>query len=140
MNPMTPSAVPSATPGAGAPNDVGAPPRHPRLAYLVNHYPKVSHTFIRREILAVEQQGLEVLRLAIRGWDDDAPDPVDQAEKARTHYLLRGGALGLVKATVAQAAPTIDSAGISRAFSARLTTSAVAQMAANPRCSCHPIN
>ena len=104
MNPMTPSAVPSATPGAGAPNDVGAPPRHPRLAYLVNHYPKVSHTFIRREILAVEQQGLEVLRLAIRGWDDDAPDPVDQAEKARTHYLLRGGALGLVKATVAQAA------------------------------------
>ncbi len=70
----------------------------------MNHYPKVSHTFIRREILAVEQQGLDVLRLAIRGWDDDAPDPIDQAEKARTHYLLKDGTVGLLKATLAQAA------------------------------------
>lgn len=94
-----PNAAPSTAEGAA----VGAPARHPRLAYLVNHYPKVSHTFIRREILAVEQQGLDVLRLAIRGWDDDAPDPVDQAEKARTHYLLKDGTAGLLKATVAQA-------------------------------------
>ncbi|OWQ93953.1 colanic acid biosynthesis glycosyltransferase WcaL [Roseateles aquatilis] len=74
-----------------------------RIGYLVNHYPKVSHTFIRREILAVEQHGIEVFRMAIRGWDDDAPDPVDQAEKARTHYLLRDGVGALLKATLTQA-------------------------------------
>jgi len=66
-----------------------------KLAYLVNHYPKVSHTFIRREIQALERQGQDVLRVAVRGWDDPAPDPQDQAEKARTHYLLRGGAATL---------------------------------------------
>lgn len=107
MTPMSePSSLPGTTAAAGTTGTAAAaaPARHPRLAYLVNHYPKVSHTFIRREILAVERQGLEVLRLAIRGWDDDAPDPVDQAEKARTHYLLRDGAFGLVTATVAQAA------------------------------------
>ena len=30
---------------------------NPRIAYLVNQYPKVSHSFIRREILALERQG-----------------------------------------------------------------------------------
>jgi colanic acid/amylovoran biosynthesis glycosyltransferase len=105
MNAMPPSSAAlsaASAPSTAVPDD--AAPRHPRLAYLVNHYPKVSHTFIRREILAVEQQGLDVLRLAIRGWDDDAPDPIDQAEKARTHYLLKDGGLGLLKATLAQAA------------------------------------
>ncbi|MDH0868300.1 glycosyltransferase family 4 protein [Mitsuaria sp. GD03876] len=102
ITPATASAGANAAASATSAAD-GAPARHPRLAYLVNHYPKVSHTFIRREILAVERQGLEVLRLAIRGWDDDAPDPVDQAEKARTQYLLKDGAFGLVKATLAQA-------------------------------------
>jgi len=29
-----------------------------RVAYLVNQYPKVSHSFIRREILALERQGV----------------------------------------------------------------------------------
>ena len=101
MNAMTSTNESTSLPTA-LPSD--AVPRHPRLAYLVNHYPKVSHTFIRREILAVEQQGLDVLRLAVRGWDDDAPDPIDQAEKARTHYLLKDGGLGLLKATLAQAA------------------------------------
>ena len=27
-----------------------------RVAYLTNQYPKVSHSFIRREILALERQ------------------------------------------------------------------------------------
>lgn len=65
-----------------------------RVAYLVNQYPKVSHSFIRREILALERQGIEVLRVAVRGWDDAVADPVDAAERGRTRYLLQGG-LGL---------------------------------------------
>ena len=47
-----------------------------RIAYFVNHYPKVSHSFIRREILALERQGCDVLRIALRGWDSDTVDPL----------------------------------------------------------------
>ena len=35
------------------------------IAYLINQYPKVSHTFIRREIQALERQGLIVSRIAV---------------------------------------------------------------------------
>jgi hypothetical protein len=38
-----------------------------RIAYLVNQFPKGSHTFIRRETLALERQGIEVFRIALRG-------------------------------------------------------------------------
>ncbi|SEK87432.1 Glycosyltransferase involved in cell wall bisynthesis [Roseateles sp. YR242] len=74
-----------------------------KIAYLINHYPKVSHTFIRREIIALERQGVEVLRVAVRGWDDAAPDPQDQQEKNRTHYLLRHGLMPLLQSTLAEA-------------------------------------
>jgi len=63
------------------------------IAYLINQYPKVSHSFIRREILALERQGIEVHRWASRGWDADCPDPADRAEQQRTRYLLAGGAM-----------------------------------------------
>lgn len=66
-----------------------------RVAYLVNQYPKVSHSFIRREIRALEQSGLTVLRFAQRGWDVAAVDPEDQSEQARTRYLLRNGVVDL---------------------------------------------
>src|SRR5258708_16598327 len=69
-----------------------------RVAYLVNQYPKVSHTFIRREILALERQGIEVQRIALRGWDADLVDAGDQAEQERTEYVLRQGTLSLILA------------------------------------------
>ena len=69
-----------------------------RVAYLVNQYPKVSHTFIRREILALERQGVTVRRFAIRGWDAEVVDPLDHAEKVRTRYVLKGGLAPLVAA------------------------------------------
>jgi hypothetical protein len=53
------------------------------IAYLLNQYPKVSHSFIRREIRALERQGLEVHRWASRGWDTDCPDLADQASERR---------------------------------------------------------
>jgi glycosyltransferase involved in cell wall biosynthesis len=67
-----------------------------KIAYFVNHYPKVSHSFIRREILALERRGFEVQRLALHGWKDPLPDAEDQAELARTRYVLRQGAIGLL--------------------------------------------
>jgi colanic acid/amylovoran biosynthesis glycosyltransferase len=71
-----------------------------RIAYLVNQYPKVSHSFIRREILAVERQGFNITRIALRGWDDQVMDPEDETERARTRYVLRDGASALLMAVV----------------------------------------
>jgi colanic acid/amylovoran biosynthesis glycosyltransferase len=62
-----------------------------KIAYLVNQYPMVSHSFIRREILALEARGFEVVRIALRGWTEELPDPVDRSEQARTRYVLRRG-------------------------------------------------
>ena len=67
-----------------------------KIAYFVNQYPKVSHTFIRREILALERRGFEVLRVALRGWDTTVPDDEDRMERDRTQYVLRNGAMSLV--------------------------------------------
>lgn len=58
------------------------------VAYLVNQYPKVSHTFIRREIQALEQLGVGVSRISVRGVED-LQDPADRAEQTKTHVLLR---------------------------------------------------
>lgn len=68
----------------------------PVVAYLVNQYPKVSHTFIRREILALETLGVDVLRFSVRGWNDELRDAGDLAERQKTSYVLRGGALSLL--------------------------------------------
>ena len=62
-----------------------------KVAYLVNQYPKVSHTFIRREILALERQGVSVARFALRGWDAEVKGAEDLAERARTRHILREG-------------------------------------------------
>lgn len=64
-----------------------------RVAYLINQYPKVSHTFIRREIQALEAQGVVVDRYAIRGWADELADEGDLAERGRTRYILKVGPL-----------------------------------------------
>ena len=71
-----------------------------RIAYLINQYPKVSHTFIRREIMALERQGIEVMRIALRGWDAELVDKQDQIERDRTHYVLREGAPALLLASM----------------------------------------
>lgn len=62
-----------------------------RVAYLISEYPKVSHSFIRREIAALERQGVEVLRFAIRGPSDGSPDSADVEELRRTRYVLGAG-------------------------------------------------
>jgi colanic acid/amylovoran biosynthesis glycosyltransferase len=69
-----------------------------RIAYLVNQYPKVSHSFIRREILALESRGFDVERIALRGWDAELVDAEDRQERERTRYVLRDGASSLILA------------------------------------------
>ncbi|MBE1282090.1 MAG: glycosyltransferase [Rhodobacteraceae bacterium] len=69
-----------------------------KIAYILNTYPQPSHSFIRREIRALEAQGLSVHRMAMRSADGDLPDPQDRAEADRTEYVLAAGALGLLVA------------------------------------------
>jgi colanic acid/amylovoran biosynthesis glycosyltransferase len=66
-----------------------------KIAYLINQYPKVSHSFIRREILALERQGYQVQRLAMRGWADELRDEEDVRERSTTRYVLQDGALAM---------------------------------------------
>ena len=61
------------------------------VAYLINQYPAVSHTFIRREIHALEAQGVSVDRFALRGWDSELVDPLDLEELTKTRHTLKGG-------------------------------------------------
>ena len=67
-----------------------------KLAYLINDYPKVSHSFIRREIRALERMGFDIQRISLRGWNNQLPDPDDQSEQRLTHYILRRGSLAVV--------------------------------------------
>lgn len=61
-----------------------------RIAYLVNEYPKVSHSFIRREILALEQLGVHVDRFTVRAAAGVLPDEADRREHAITRALITG--------------------------------------------------
>lgn len=67
-----------------------------RIAYFINQYPKVSHSFIRREILALERQGFAVQRIALRGWDAEVVDDEDLREREQTRYVLQSGIMGLL--------------------------------------------
>jgi colanic acid/amylovoran biosynthesis glycosyltransferase len=69
-----------------------------KIAYFVNQYPKVSHSFIRREIVALETLGFPIERIALRGWDGDLVDREDLAERGRTGYVLRQGLLPVILA------------------------------------------
>lgn len=57
------------------------------VAYLINQYPKVSHSFIRREIAELERQGWQVQRIALRRCGEPLADPADLAEASRTAYI-----------------------------------------------------
>ena len=65
------------------------------VAYVLNTYPQPSHSFIRREVRALEDSGTPVLRLAMRRPTMSLVDPQDHEEEAKTHYVLEHGALAL---------------------------------------------
>jgi glycosyltransferase involved in cell wall biosynthesis len=70
-----------------------------QISYLINQYPKVSHSFIRREILALERQGFNVQRIAQRGWKDTIVDKQDILEREKTLYIVKQGATSLMLST-----------------------------------------
>lgn len=61
------------------------------VAYLINQYPKVSHSFIRREIEALEKLGLTIHRFAIRACEAELVDAKDFAELEKTSLVLDQG-------------------------------------------------
>jgi glycosyltransferase involved in cell wall biosynthesis len=67
-----------------------------KVAYFINAYPKVSHTFIRREIQALEAQGVNIARYSLRSSPDELVDAEDQAEFQRTRYVFDQGKLSLL--------------------------------------------
>lgn len=71
-----------------------------RIAYFINQYPKVSHSFIRREIQALELLGLTVQRIAVRGWDEILVDDGDIQEREQTQFVLKVGGFKLFRITL----------------------------------------
>lgn len=70
------------------------------IAYLINQYPKVSHSFIRREIQALEALGLTIHRFAIRSCEAELVDPLDVEELQKTKIVLDQGLVPLIFALV----------------------------------------
>ncbi|WP_051112056.1 glycosyltransferase family 4 protein [Hyphomicrobium denitrificans] len=98
-----------------------APTPRTKVAYVINQYPKVSHSFIRREIQALEEHDIAISRYAIRGWvDKTLVDPADREEQSRTIYILQQPILKLAVALLSAVVqnPRSFLAATGRAFSA----------------------
>lgn len=90
-----------------------------RIAYLINRYPTASHSFIRREIEAIEAQGIQVARFSIRPVEtSQLPDKRDLAERGKTTVLLDAGALKLALSGIRHlvTAPWASLRGLKAAF------------------------
>jgi colanic acid/amylovoran biosynthesis glycosyltransferase len=68
-----------------------------KLAYLVNTYPQPSHSFIRREIQALERMDWQIHRFALRSDRARLVDSADIAEDGRTEHILDHGLWPIVK-------------------------------------------
>jgi glycosyltransferase involved in cell wall biosynthesis len=66
------------------------------IAYLINQYPKVSHSFIRREINSLETYGIKIQRFAIRSCSTELVDEADKLEQQKTQVVLGIGIVGLL--------------------------------------------
>jgi colanic acid/amylovoran biosynthesis glycosyltransferase len=67
-----------------------------KIAYLINQYPKTSHSFIRREILTLEKLGLQIDRFSIRHCYEELIDEGDLAEAEKTRVILGEGVKTLI--------------------------------------------
>lgn len=74
-----------------------------KLAYLINQYPSISHTFIRREIEALERCGVNVARFSIRASAHGQIAEEDRREAEKTRRIVGARAPDLVGALVASA-------------------------------------
>ena len=78
------------------------PAGRPRIAYLTTEYPKPSHTFVRRELLALERRGWAIERFSVRPFAGSLADPADRREAEKTTVLL-SSTVGVLATTVATA-------------------------------------
>ena len=62
-----------------------------RVGYLVNQYPKISHTFIRSEIKSLEDSGVQVVRYSLRRTKENLVDQLDVDEMRQTCAVLDAG-------------------------------------------------
>ena len=69
-----------------------------KVAYILNTYPMGSHSFIRREVQALERLGVEVLRFAMRPPPEPPVDALNASEHARCEYVLSQGKSALMRA------------------------------------------
>lgn len=74
----------------------------PRIGYLVNTYPRPSHSFIRREIAALERFGFAVHRFSMRSDAAALKDPADLAEHEKTERILELGSARLGRSVVSR--------------------------------------
>jgi len=74
-----------------------------KISYFINQYPKVSHAFLRSEILAQEFMRYEIQRIALRGWDENTVVEVDIRKFNNTHCLPQYGLLKLLRAMLKKA-------------------------------------
>lgn len=77
--------------------------RRTRLAYIVNQYPQPSHSFIRREIRALEGLGYDVRRFSVRRWNGKLVDRNDLEENECTTAILEQGLLAAAWSVVTAA-------------------------------------
>lgn len=84
------------------------------VAYILNTYPQPSHSFIRREVTALEAQGTPITRIAMRRPTMPLVDPADKAEEDKTQYVLEAGAVSLARAVLRVA--LTRPAGLARAL------------------------
>ena len=86
------------------------------VAYVVNQYPKVSHSFVRREIHALECQGIKVHRFSIRSCADELADSQDIEEHDKTQFILGSGiaqlAIGTAKVLLTRPGQFLQALGL----------------------------
>jgi glycosyltransferase involved in cell wall biosynthesis len=73
-----------------------------KIVYFVNQYPGISHSFIRREIQALERRGVEIERFAIRPSADRVFSDEDKAEFEKTHHIVAASKLRLLASMTQQ--------------------------------------
>lgn len=88
------------------------------VAYLVNQYPGISHTFVRREIQALERAGTKVTRFALRPSRQPVIADEDKTEAALTRYVVTGAKTSLAAALLGSLAraPGRSLAALRRGF------------------------
>ena len=68
-----------------------------KIAYLINQYPGISHSFVRREIQALERRGLEIARFAVRPSKTKIIAGEDLEEQAKTRAIVGTPPMQLVR-------------------------------------------